>query len=254
MRFGVREICNVVLKAKAAQKVGKKIFYKNEPVMYFDTLKTSSMEGQSSTVYAQGGRGNPRLVAWEGERTVTFQMEDALISPEGLSILTGAGLIDAKDKPVYQHITEIIDIAALDLAGNGGTENPYQSMLGGKIRIPLTNDPFLPNDKGEDFAYVMFMKDGEIITEPYIPVHGDFDASSNADGKTIERDEKGNISKYWITVADHANYNLANSYADLGADDGQEHAYKPGEVTPATEGGVEGIILMMFVNSHLSKS
>jgi len=101
MRFGVREICNVVLKAKAAQKVGKKIFYKNEPVMYFDTLKTSSLEGQSSTVYAQGGRGNPRLVAWEGERTVTFQMEDALISPEGLSILTGAGLIDAKDKTIY---------------------------------------------------------------------------------------------------------------------------------------------------------
>ena len=108
-KFGLREICNVVLKAKAAQKVGKKIFYKNEPVMYFDTLKTSSLEGQSSTVYAQGGRGNPRLVAWEGERTVTFTMEDALISAEGLSILTGAGLIDAKDKTVYQHVTEILD-------------------------------------------------------------------------------------------------------------------------------------------------
>ena len=42
MKFGVREICNVVLKAKAAQKVGNKIFYKNEPVLYFDTLKTST--------------------------------------------------------------------------------------------------------------------------------------------------------------------------------------------------------------------
>jgi hypothetical protein len=70
--------------------------------MYFDTLKTSSLEGQSSTVYAQGGRGNPRLVAWEGERTVTFIMEDALISPEGLSILTGAGLVAAtSDRPIY---------------------------------------------------------------------------------------------------------------------------------------------------------
>ena len=45
MKFGVREICDVVLKAKAAQKVGNKVFYKNEPVIYFDTLKTSSMEG-----------------------------------------------------------------------------------------------------------------------------------------------------------------------------------------------------------------
>ncbi len=105
MKFGVREICNVVLKAKAAQKVGNKIFYKNEPVLYFDTLKTSSMEGAATTVYAQGGRGNARLVAWEGERTVTFTMEDALISPEGFMILSGAGLIEASEnKPIYQHI------------------------------------------------------------------------------------------------------------------------------------------------------
>ena len=87
MRFGVREICDVVLRAKARQQVGNKIFYKNEPVLYFDTLKTSSMEGASTTVYAQGGRGNARLIAWEGERTVTFTMEDALISAEGFMIL-----------------------------------------------------------------------------------------------------------------------------------------------------------------------
>jgi hypothetical protein len=81
MKFGVREICDVVLKAKATQKIGSKVFYNGEPVIYFDTLKTSSMEGAATTVYAQGGRGNSRLVAWEGERTVTFTMEDALISP-----------------------------------------------------------------------------------------------------------------------------------------------------------------------------
>lgn len=67
MKYGVREICEVVLKAKATQKVGKKIFYKNEPVIYFDTLKTSTLEGAATTVYATGGRGNSRLIAWEGE-------------------------------------------------------------------------------------------------------------------------------------------------------------------------------------------
>ena len=68
------------------------------------------MEGAATTVYAQGGRGNARLVAWEGERTVTFTMEDALISPEGFMILSGAGLIEATDgKPIYQHVTETVD-------------------------------------------------------------------------------------------------------------------------------------------------
>jgi hypothetical protein len=96
MLFGVREICNVVFKAKANQKIGNRVFYKDEPVIYFDSLKTSSLEGASTTVYAQGGRGNSRLIAWEGERTLTFTMEDALISPIGISILTGAGIVEAK--------------------------------------------------------------------------------------------------------------------------------------------------------------
>ena len=68
MRFGIREICDVVLRAKATQYLGSKKFHKNEPVLYFDTLKTSSLEGASTTVYATGGRGNTRLVAWEGEK------------------------------------------------------------------------------------------------------------------------------------------------------------------------------------------
>lgn len=65
MRMGVREICEVVLRAKANQKVGNRIFYKNEPVIYFDTLKTSSLEGAATIVYATGGRGNARLMAWD---------------------------------------------------------------------------------------------------------------------------------------------------------------------------------------------
>ena len=157
MKFGVREICEVVLKAKAAMKVGNKVFYKNEPVIYFDTLKTSSMEGAATTVYAQGGRGNSRLVAWEGERTVTFTMEDALISPEGFMILSGAGLVDASaNKPLYQHHVE--QTTDFEKSDDGYT-------------IWVEKKPYLPEDGKDNFAYVMFMKDGEIITEPYIPEH-----------------------------------------------------------------------------------
>ena len=167
MKFGVREICDVVLKAKAAQKIGTKIFYAGEPVCYFDTLKTSSMEGAATTVYAQGGRGNARLVAWEGERTVTFTMEDALISPEGFMILSGAGLIDAKEKPVYQHVTETID------KGDGVNGDVKHNKEAGTLAIHVKELPYMPTGKGENFAYVMLMKSGEIISEPFIPVHYD---------------------------------------------------------------------------------
>ena len=87
MRFGIREICDVVLRAKSYQTLGNRKFYKNEPVLYFDTLRTSTLEGAATTVYAQGGRGYSRLIAWEGERTLTFTMEDALLSPESFSMV-----------------------------------------------------------------------------------------------------------------------------------------------------------------------
>ena len=167
MKFGVREICDVVLKAKAAQKIGNKVFYKNEPVLYFDSLKTSSMEGAATTVYAQGGRGNARLVAWEGERTVTFTMEDALISPAGFSILTGAGLIDAKDKPVIMHTTEQTNkvVVNSDSVEITLSQKPYvvgDSALDGDSVITTVNG-------SEDFIYVMVLDgNGEVHTEPYI--------------------------------------------------------------------------------------
>jgi len=169
MKFGVREICDVVLKAKAATKIGNRVFYKNEPVIYFDSLKTSSMEGAATTVYAQGGRGNSRLIAWEGERTVTFSMEDALISPEGFMILSGAGLIDASaSKPLYQHAAE--------------TTDDFSVGANGVVTIRLEKKPYLPADGKENFAYVMALKDGEPITEPFIPAHGD-NAVEEVDGK-----------------------------------------------------------------------
>ena len=107
MKMGVREICDVVLKAKANTTIGNHTFKAGEPVIYFDTLKTSTLEGQATTVYAQGGRGNSRLLAWEGERTLTFTMEDALISPKSFAILSGADLMHADaDKIVTAHATQ----------------------------------------------------------------------------------------------------------------------------------------------------
>ena len=166
MKFGVREICDVVLKAKANQKVGNKIFYKNEPVIYFDTLKTSSMEGAATTVYAQGGRGNSRLMAWEGERTVTFTMEDALISPAGFMILSGAGLVDASEKPIMVHTTEQTDAVVADQdAGTVVITLENKPYIGKKVVEGAEVDAF----NGEDYIYVMLLNNGEVDSEPFIP-------------------------------------------------------------------------------------
>lgn len=103
MKFGVREICNVAFKCKADNtKIGDRTFMKDELVIYFDTCKTSSLEGSATDVFAQGGRGNPKLVTWSGEKEMKFTFEDALISPLGLSILVGANLTTSED--YFHHV------------------------------------------------------------------------------------------------------------------------------------------------------
>ena len=175
------------------------------------------MEGAATTVYAQGGAGNARLIAWEGERTVTFTMEDALISPEGFMILSGAGLIDATStKPVYQHMTETVDMSGIKPGTNG-------------MAIHVSELPYMPKQKGDNFAYVMLMKNGEIVSEPHIPEHYDvvdeIDATDSetfyangikadskapaadqmAVGKCIYEDTKD--GGYWIYVAKKLGFN-----------------------------------------------
>jgi len=98
MQFGIREICDVVFKAKNAGNLGSFKYVAGQPVLYIDSAKTSTMEGAATTVYAQGGKGNARLIAWEGERTLTFTVEDALLSELGFAILSGAGLLKAGEK------------------------------------------------------------------------------------------------------------------------------------------------------------
>ena len=106
MKFGSREVANVVFRAKNKMTLGSRTFYKDEPVLYFDSLKTSGLEGASTTVYAQGGWSNPRLIGWDGDKTLTLTMEDALISPEGLAILTSANMLEASSvKKICVHMT-----------------------------------------------------------------------------------------------------------------------------------------------------
>ena len=157
MKFGVREICDVVLRAKGTVKVGETTFSHDEPVIYFDSAKTSTVEGSATTVYATGGRGNNKLLAWEGEKSVTFTMEDALLSPLGFSILSGAGLVDAAQvdggMKVHTTLTTVVDVTS-------GINVNLGELTGKEI--------------AEEKAYAFIMKDGQIVErlKPAIPSDG----------------------------------------------------------------------------------
>lgn len=92
MKFGVREVCNVSFSRLSG--IGPDFFE-------IDTAKMTTLEGAASTVYAQGGWGNSRLMAWEGDKTITFTLEDALISMDAFEALTGTSSKTTNNKTVY---------------------------------------------------------------------------------------------------------------------------------------------------------
>ncbi len=90
MKWAIREAVDVYFKAKSVFKLGARTIRAGEPVLIFDTVKTSTLEVAAEVSYVTGGRGNARLLSYEGDKTLSFNFEDALLSNEGLAILSGA--------------------------------------------------------------------------------------------------------------------------------------------------------------------
>jgi len=70
-------------------------------------------------------------------------MEDALLSPEGFSILTGAGLVKAEEKSIIIHKTEITNKVR--------KKNGY-------VEIDLSEIPYIEAGKIEEFTGYRYRK------------------------------------------------------------------------------------------------
>ena len=145
MRFGIRECANIVFRAKQETKIGNKIFHAGQPVLYIDTATTSTLEQSASTTYAQGGRGNTRLIAWEGDKTVTYSVTDALLSPIGFHVLSGAGLFKQGDG---NQGTETNDLVHFHMTTNAAISDTGEidltdaiSQFGGNAAICVEDAP-----------------------------------------------------------------------------------------------------------------
>lgn len=143
-RFGSREICDVTFKALNKMTLPNgKVALPGQPIFVIDTAQTSSMEQASTVVYAQGGRGYNRLIAWEGEKTMTFNVTDALMSPMGLSMLTNAGIVDATEqKPIHVHVT----VDSLVTNATGKAEVTLETLVE-ELGLPAgTSEVYVCND------------------------------------------------------------------------------------------------------------
>ena len=53
-QYGIRDITDLVLKARTRVKIGNQTFQPGQPVVYFTTAQTATLEGAATQDYAQG--------------------------------------------------------------------------------------------------------------------------------------------------------------------------------------------------------
>lgn len=114
------------------------------PVLYLDTLKVSTVEQTASAVYAQGGKGNPRLIGWDFGKEITLNLEDALFSPKSMAIMFGDGTVDTTTTSIKKTIKAI--------AGKGGTLPTTWKGPGGKSYPIPTEGAKYSDENGADLT------------------------------------------------------------------------------------------------------
>ena len=95
--YGIREVADVCLYSIELDENDNEIYI---PVLYMDTLKVSTVEESTQSTSAQGGQGNPKLIAWDYGKDIVVTLEDALFTPASSS-MNWAGKLSAKGLQLY---------------------------------------------------------------------------------------------------------------------------------------------------------
>lgn len=250
MRFGIREVADLVLRSKEERIIGNEVFHIGQPVLYIDSATTSSLEQAATTVYATGGRGNARLIAWQGDKTLTLTFTDALLSPIGLSVLSGAGLFHAKALGVsHFHMNSLATMVYNETSGTGTIDLEDAIAEYGKVEVESINETpdGVPEGEKSDYTWKkgdylarICVKDAPIFIMP-VDDDGDIDGKLitgdiAVDGTSLtvttpKRSDGGNVESVNVMVDYYVNLPGENLYeADITTDEFAGYYYVEGSV------------------------
>lgn len=81
-KYGIKEVADVTF--YSITRIGDEEFY--TPVLFFDTLKVSTLDKSVETVNAKGGKGNGKILSWNFGKELKLKLEDALFSQMSLDM------------------------------------------------------------------------------------------------------------------------------------------------------------------------
>lgn len=95
--FGIKELYEVVLKAKVPMQFGSRRLEEGEPVLYFENVSISMFSERNSPIMARGGWSNMPRVIWEDRSEVTFSLTEGVMSSISMGILLSANMTEKQE-------------------------------------------------------------------------------------------------------------------------------------------------------------
>lgn len=127
-KYGIKEVADVTFYEINTDGTA------GAPVLFLDSLKVSTIEQTAETAFAQGGKGNTNLIAWDYGKEITVAIEDALFSPKSMAIMFGNGTVQKTDADgqidkTIQFVATAAGSAGIPLTwtGAGGEQHPILS-------------------------------------------------------------------------------------------------------------------------------
>lgn len=96
--FGVKELYEVVLRAKVPMKFGSRYLEVDEPVLYFENVTMSVLREKDAPIMARGGWSNLPRVIWEDRSEVQFSLSEGVMSSISMGILLSATVTEPKQE------------------------------------------------------------------------------------------------------------------------------------------------------------
>ena len=123
----------IILDKYAIKEVADVMFYEldskgapSAPVLYLDTLKTSTLSQSSEVVDARGGKGNVKILSWDTNKELTIEMEDDVYSTKSLGIMFGGKMKVYGDK---QEVLKTLRFDTSAITEVGKTESGAKDYL-----------------------------------------------------------------------------------------------------------------------------
>ena len=187
----------IILDKYAIKEVADVMFYEldskgapSAPVLYLDTLKTSTISQSSETVDARGGKGNVKLLSWDTNKEITLELEDAVFSAKSLGIMFGGTVTQ------NGNTQEVLKTLKADQFESVAGEGASTGMLSFKIKDATY---YIATNKVAWFKYVVDANTKETAIAPIastttMPTDADFGTFDLLDAVNAPTDGTGIVT------------------------------------------------------------